>query len=568
MKRKLVLLLVLCLLLPFGAVAESPAFSGVNEFPIVQEKIELRVFAPLSSNIADLATNVWTKRQEELTNVHIVWETVPSASQNEKVNLMLASGTLPDIFLGCSGALTPTAQMVYGPTGTFVDLKPLIDEHGYWIKKMYEQVPYIEAAITAPNGAIYSLPQVNECFHCYYAQKMWINRTWLDKLGLQMPTTTEEFKQVLIAFRDNDPNGNGKKDEIPLMGNTNGWNARLHGFLMCAFTYTDIGDGIAIAQDGKTVELSFMKDEYREGLKYLADLFKEGLIGEATFTQTDTEQKTVVESGDVPIVGAAPAGWFGVFAELGGKRQQDFEVVPPLTGPEGFRTCGYFPYGYGTGQFVITKENKYPEISIKWADYLFSPEASLAYIEAGREGIEWRNGEEGETDVWGRPAKWTRMDTEFNYSEAQNVHYYQMGPSFRSFDWRESWYVPSTREDYYGAAGYEGRLHNETAKYVDARPANVFPPSLFMNQDDANEISRVRPSINSFRDEMITAFIVGTSDINNDAEWQAYLDGLEGFEASYYLSILQRNYDANSLKDFVPSPMNPEFDLSQIKHVE
>lgn len=568
MRKLMVLLLALCLVLPISASAQAPEFSGVNEFPIVKDKIELKVFARLDSNIADLATNVWTKHQEELTNVHIVWETVPSATQTEKVNLLLASGNLPDIFFGCNSALTPTVQMVYGPAGTFIDLKPLIDEHGYWIKKMFEQVPYIEAAITAPDGAIYSLPQVNECFHCYYAQKMWINRTWLDKLGLEMPTTPEEFKQVLIAFRDKDPNGNGIKDEIPLMGSTNGWNARVHGFLMCAFTYTDLGDGLAIAPDGKTVELAYTKPEFREGLKYLNDLYKEGLIAEATFTQTGAESKTVFESGDVPTVGASPAGWFGNFAELAGKRQQDFETVPPLTGPNGVSTCGYFPYGYGTGQFVITKANKYPEISIKWADYLFSPEASLGYIEAGREGIEWRAGEEGETDVWGRPAKWTRMDTEFKYSEAQNVHYYQMGPSFRSFDWRESWYVPFTREDYFGAAGYEGRLHNETAKYVEHRPAKVYPPSLFMSQDVANEINRVKASINSFRDEMITAFIVGTSDINNDGDWQAYLDGLEGFEASYYLSLLQQSYDESALKEYDPLPMNPEFDLSQIKHIE
>ncbi len=273
-------LLALCLVLPIAASAQAPEFSGVNEFPIVKDKIELKVFARLDSNIADPATNVWTKHQERLTNVHIVWETVPNAAQNEKVNLLLASSNRPDIFFGVSGALSPTVQMVHGPTGTFVDLKPLIDEHGYWIKKMFEQVPYIEAAITAPDGAIYSLPQVNECFHCYYAQKMWINRTWLDKLGLEMPTTPEEFKQVLIAFRDKDPNGNGIKDEIPLMGSTNGWNARVHGFLMCAFTYTDLGDGLAIAPDGKTVELAYTKPEFREGLKYLPDLYKEGLIAE------------------------------------------------------------------------------------------------------------------------------------------------------------------------------------------------------------------------------------------------------------------------------------------------
>ena len=57
-------------------------------------------------------------------------------------------------------------------------------------------------------------------------------------------------------------------------------------------------------------------------------------------------------------------------------------ALEPLTGPEGVSLCGYFPYGYSTGTFVITKVNPYPEISLKWADYLYSEEAALGYIEA------------------------------------------------------------------------------------------------------------------------------------------------------------------------------------------
>ncbi len=72
--------------------------------------------------------------------------------------------------------------------------------------------------ITAPDGNIYALPQVNECYHCMYQQRMWIYKPWLDKLGLKMPTTTDEFYEVLKAFKTKDPNGNGKADEIPLSG--------------------------------------------------------------------------------------------------------------------------------------------------------------------------------------------------------------------------------------------------------------------------------------------------------------------------------------------------------------
>jgi putative aldouronate transport system substrate-binding protein len=565
MKKILTLLLALCLVLSLtvGAFAE-PEMSAPGEFPIVQETAELNLFAPLSSNIADLNTNVWTQTYEALSNVHINWQTVPSDAMTEKVNLLLAAEDLPDVFFGCDSALNATAQVVYGSNGTFVDLKPYIDEHGFYIKKMFDEVDYIEAGITTADGKIWSLPQVNECFHCYYSQKMWINKTWLDALGLEMPTTTEEFKQVLIAFRDNDPNGNGIQDEIPLMassGPSAGWHQKLQGYLICPFLYYNGDSGVSIADDGNTVELAFMKDEFRAALAYLNDLYKEGLIAEASFTQTGADLKTVFESGDYPTIGCVPDGWFGDFGELAGERQKSFTALAPLKGPEGVQLCGWYPYGYGTGQFVVTKACETPGLAVKWADYLFSEDAALQYIEAGREGVEWRKGEEGEFDVWGRPARWTRIDTEFNYSEAQNVHYYQMGPSYRSFDYRESWYVPQTEEDFYGTAGYEGRLHVETQKYVDYHPEKVFP-TIFYGEDDANEIKRLQPSIEDYRDEMITQFIIGGMDINSDDDWQAYLDGLEGFEVSTYLDILQRNYDVSPLKDLEPSAMNANFDLS------
>ncbi|NLG25012.1 MAG: extracellular solute-binding protein [Clostridiales bacterium] len=560
MRRILVLVMALSLL---AGVAQAAQLSGVNEFPLVQERAELKFFASQSADIKDLNTNVWTQKYEEMTNVHIVWETTPSESQIEKVNLLLAAQELPDVFFGCSTAITTTVETIHGAAGTFVDLKPYIDQQGYYIKKMFEEVPYIEPAITTPTGQIWSLPQVNECFHCYYSQKMWINREWLNKLGLEFPTTTDEFKDVLIAFRDGDPNGNGLKDEIPLMASaTGGWQNRIWAFLMCAFTYTNQDNAIAIADDGDTVELSYMKPEFREGLKYLADLYKEGLIGEATFTQTGEDLKTVIESGDALTVGAVPSGWFGAFAELSGDRQKQFDALAPLKGPDGVQLCGWFPYGYGSGQFVVTSACKDPALAVKWADYLCSEDAALQYIEAGREGIEWRMGAEGELDVWGRPAKWTRLDTEFNYSEAQNIHYYQMGPSYRSFNYRESWYVPQTEEDYYGTAGYEARLHVETQKYVDHHPSKVFP-NIYYSEDDANEIQRLQTSIRNYRDEMITAFIVGTYDINSDDDWQSYLDGLESFGASTYLSVLQRNYDVSPLKDAVPSAINANVDLSE-----
>ncbi|UUZ87014.1 extracellular solute-binding protein [Paenibacillus sp. P26] len=151
------------------------------------------------------------------------------SNAGDKKKLLLASGDYPAVFL--SGDLTQAEQIDYGKQGVLKPLNDLIDKYGVEIKKAFQQDPDLKKSITAPDGKIYALPHINECFHCWYSQKVWINTTWLKKLNLQMPTTTEEFYQVLKAFKTQDPNGNGKQDEIPLSGADKTWHGNPAPFL-------------------------------------------------------------------------------------------------------------------------------------------------------------------------------------------------------------------------------------------------------------------------------------------------------------------------------------------------
>ena len=110
------------------------------------------------------------------TNVHIEWEVVPEQSIQEKLNLVLASEDYPDVIMGLN--ISP-AQMIYGSQGAFLPLNDLIEKQGTNTKKIFQDNPEIESAITALDGNIYALPEVNECYHCSMSQKMWIYEPWL-----------------------------------------------------------------------------------------------------------------------------------------------------------------------------------------------------------------------------------------------------------------------------------------------------------------------------------------------------------------------------------------------------
>lgn len=220
-------------------------------FPITKNKITMSAFAPQSANIADLNSNWFTKYLEGKTNIHLNWQLVPgeTAALNEKKQLLLASGDYPDIFM--QGNLTKEEQLLYGQQGVLLPLNKLIDQYAPNIKKAFKDIPYLEKAITAPDGNIYAIPSVNECYHCQFSAKMWVNTKWLQKLGLSAPKTTDDFYNMLKAFKEKDPNGNGKADEIAFTGSPTGWHTDIETFVMNSFVYFNADNNYFMMNGGK-----------------------------------------------------------------------------------------------------------------------------------------------------------------------------------------------------------------------------------------------------------------------------------------------------------------------------
>ena len=529
----------------FGGGGQEPASAGsgiqVSEpgvFPIVEERITLEFFAPQHAIVEDMATNTMTMYMEELTNVHIEWETVPSQAQNEKRTLLLASGDYPDVLF--SVGTTAQEVMIYGSQGVFLPLNDLIDTHGFEIKKVFAEQPNVRPIITTPDGNIYALPHINQCYHCFFSQKMWINREWLAALDLDMPTTPEEMYQVLKAFKTRDPNGNGIADEIPISGSgTGGWHSRFPAFFMNAFIYYD-DTGDYFSMNNGTISFVANKPGYRDGLRYLTRLYAEGLIDPAAFTQDGTQLRSLGENPDISILGSALAGWFGVFTKNGAPsgRFTLYDAVPPLEGPGGVRTTGSYPFGINVGNYVITSASENPEIAFKYADHLYNREATLRSV-FGREGEEWDWANPGDKGLNGEPAIWIRHST---FGSLQNFHWAQVGPSYRPFLLRLGEKAVS-RDDYFTGKGLSLRLYDETkAKYdVGIVPDEVYPP-VFMTKQQSSEIAQLRTTIGDFIVEHDARFITGDLDIEKD--WDAYVNELDKIGVERYVQVAQEAYDA------------------------
>lgn len=535
-------------ILPDGWVGPMPSAKE----PLSAEKVTLKIIAPDNIEVGDWATNSFSAWYEERTNVHIEWQSVAGTAEERRtaINAIIAGGDLPDIFMGIG--FTPAQLQLYGQQGLFTKLNDLIDANGVEIKRVFEQYPNVRDTITANDGNIYMMPDVNDCYHCKGSSKLWINKVWLDKLGLGIPQTTEEFHAALKAFKDQDPNGNGQADEIGMSSGTDVWvgstgtNAptgfgTYDPYFMGSFLYNP-GEPWLVMTEGK-VDVSFNKPGWREGLKYLNALYNDGLIARESFSQIgDQLRQTGDHEGDV-ILGAAPGGYWGVFLTIDqnaeGARWEEYVTVPPLQGPDGTRLATWNHFGgVNVGWFVITNKCENPELAVKWADGLYELEA-VCRAYAGELGVDWRWAEEGEMGINGKQGVWKQLVTWS--SDAMRNHWWgQFNPMYRSSDFRLGEVVDPAHPT------FESPLYQETVNnyFPYAEDQSLQVPLLYLSEEQATQIGELGVTINGYVKQSFAEFVLGDRDPNDDGAWNDYVDTLNQMAIENYLGLYQAAYEA------------------------
>lgn len=506
--------------------------------PLVKEKLTLRIVVPQNTDVGDWKDNAFTKWYEKTTGVHIEWHVVAGEAGSPdaltKVNAMIASGDLPDAFMNIN--FTPAQQLLYGSQGLFVPLNELIATYCPEIKRMFKAYPDVKDLITANDGKIYTMPYVNDCFHCNCGiQRMWINRAWLDKLGMGVPETLDEFEQALKAFAHSDPNGNGKNDEVPLMCVSD---QPFSNFFMGSFLYNP-GPPWLYLNDGK-VDIVTNKPGWREGLRYQNRLFEQGLLAKESFTQDVEALQRVGNRKGGPILGAARVWDWGNFMTVDVEDPKspwrDYVAVPTLKGPNGTPTSLWNYYGRAGNNagFVVTNACKHPGIAVQWADGQYELEAQLrAYSGDLNKG--WRWAKDGEIGINGKQALWTTIGT---WPPEPGLWWGQQGVNYRSNDFRLGEVVDPQKPT------FEKPLYQESQKYYNARQRKGLQlPPVYLSEDQAATTSDVQVSIQNHVNQHEAKFTLGQLDISDDGEWEKYVDTFDRMGLDNYLKAYQDAYD-------------------------
>jgi putative aldouronate transport system substrate-binding protein len=523
-------------------------FNRLGSYPLVKQKENLTVMVYDSGSTFNGDTNWFTKFYEDKTNVHVNWIPVALQQFKERVNLALASAEAIDVIISGennTANFTNTEYMKLAEQKVILPVQSHLESDTVHYKQRIAEQPGWKEMITLPDGNIYCLPSLNDCFHCHYYGKMYVNLEFLKNVKMQIPTTTEEFRQMLLAFKNQDANGNGNpNDEIPLMGATDNFGSRVDTYLISAFVYND-GEDRLYLDKGKIVA-SFMRGEFQEGLRYLNQLFREGLIAKDSFTASRNVRAQLNSAKYESVVGVIPNmhnGNLGTREAGQPVRWIDYESIAPLKGPRGLQIARYDPYNGFTTAGLIPATSKNPALVMRWLDWFMTDEGTTM-VGYGEKGVAWDDADKGATGPDGSPAKIKTLSLPVNHPNYGNLTWGFKFPNYRSDPYRMSTqYAPDMRApDGSGRERYhEVNVRQMYVPYGQAA-ADVVPP-LYYSADHVFEMTTMVTNINTYVNESIAKFVVG--DMNVDRDWAAFQNNLKNLGIDRYLQIKQAAYDAS-----------------------
>ena len=491
------------------------------------EKVHLTALISKHSLTKDVNEMQWLQELEDACNVDVEWQQI-SADWDQKKPAMFASGEIPDILV-CATADSDYVQY----NGLFEDLKPLIEQYAPNLQQFFKDKPEAEALATTMDGQIFGTPKYQSVWPNTNGT-MYINQEWLDAVGMEVPTTWDELEQVLIAFKEKDPNGNGQADEIPMDFN-GGFNSAygLNQLLGCTGLQLSSNNPQGyFAEDGQ-VKNYYVDERFKRVCQFAQKLWSEGLINPEAITQDYSKFQSVARGdGDTALVGFT-WGW-----ELGDRFgvnvSDQYISMPQMKENEDTEKICYsydfYDLNYGGNRYSMSANCQNKEAAMKFIDGFYDEVVSMQVLFGGiSDGCIADNGD-GTYSVL--PPQDPSIDPgtwKWTSSFADNGGMY-------------------IRDDLQLTLGTDMQAVNEEKAvydplFEDLDPQDIYP-ALFMkySADDTNTLAMNQANINNITDQTWSAWVSDSSrDI--DAEWDAYVESVMSAGLSQNLEIRQAAFE-------------------------
>ena len=501
-------------------LAETVTITGTTSYPVGTEE------NPNNRTIF--------KRLEEETNVHVEWTAISSDQWSDKISLNMANAnTLTDFVF--NAGFSDSDLLRYADQGVIVPVEEYIDAYMPNLSAVFKKYPEYRTMCEDEEGHIWALPWIEQlgsektAIQTVGNNMTFINQKWLDFLGLETPTTVDEFEQVLLAFKEHAPELQKEfgieGDIIPMscIVNDQDPNLLINGF-GDGIGDTDIGQHIAVTDDKKVI-CTATTDGFRSGVEWLHKLYAEGLIDPECFTQ---DWSTYVAKGKSHRYGVC-FSWdvanidnINDYVPLAALKADTVSVTPQN---------GSFTSGFDRGRCVVTSVCENPAFVCAWLDKMYDPFQSPQN--------NWGTyGEDDDFDI-------------FELSENENgdkmLKHAALGDA-SPVEVREAECVGgplAILDEYYGVyvtcpddAQY--RLDWIKDYYTKDMTCKYVYPKVFMSSEDTETLSAIQTDLVSYLNSSKAEFI---RDGITDASWQAYLDQVDSYGLDQYLEIYQKYFD-------------------------
>lgn len=514
--------------------------------PICTEKITLTIGLAQNSNVVDYDTNPFTLMLEEALNADIEFHFYTAAEINTQIDLAVNGGgtELPDVILT---GLDADTVYKYGEAGMFIPLNDYIENSSYYMVKAAEEVLEADgvdaiAAVTSYDGNIYAMPGYTGSYvNPPQSSALWMYRPWLEAVGKEAPTTPDEMYEVLKAFKEQDPNGNGKADEIPMMGSNlaSTYGLRVLSFLIDPYIRLGAGTWFLDANDGQ-LSVSYTTEEFKEGIKYVKKLVDEGLLDPLTFSQDNTGYLNVLKAEGDHILGTLSHQSDSIAAK---EDKNQWVLVAPLIGADGEAHASLVGNQVTLDGF-ITKNCENPEAAFRLLDYMYKLEVMCT----GRWGIEGENWNFVE-DLKQEDYPDYNLSNTFGGHPATVLEYNSVWGTLQNVNWGLQ--KPSLRTNAFtagvSAAGIKEGTTTEQqslvfSAYYEAGPDEMLSKQSFNFADPSESADAVELAnlLQNYVIEKMSLWCTGKADI--DADWDSYLKELENMGLSSWLETMQAAY--------------------------
>ncbi|MGO4495027.1 extracellular solute-binding protein [Paenibacillus sp. 2RAB27] len=362
-----------------SAASATPVATSAN-LDDGKELMNISLMLPQYAEIGPSSDSPLVKKLNEKLNIKLDIQWIPGASYNDKISVLAASNSLPDVY-----RIATEDYMKWRDKGVFLDVKPFLS--GY--PNLTKQLPESAWAELNNKNSYFGIPY----YSIPHLFSMSIRKDWLDKLNLKMPETIDQFYEVAKAFATKDPDGNGKADTtgFSVLVNSNGTFGNAAP-LMGAF-------GLAnewALKDGNLVAMQAQTDELKGFIGFLRKAYAEGVLDKNFLVMKSADARNKLWNGQSGIHLVNPNEVIRLDIPNIKKNAPQAELVQlmPPAGPTGIRATQ--TDGMGQVKVVINKNTdpKKQQRILKLLDYMLSDEG-YDLLKEGVEGIDYKKNADG-----------------------------------------------------------------------------------------------------------------------------------------------------------------------------